>query len=312
MRVLVTGGAGFIGSHFVGHLLSERDDAVITFDALTYAGRKRNLAGVLDHPDHEFVEGDVTDREAVRDLFEDVDAVVHFAAESHVDRAIDDPRPFAETNVVGTATVLDAARAAGVERFLQVSTDEVYGHRTAGTFAEDDPLWPRNPYAATKAGADLLARSFAITHDLPVLTVRPSNNYGPRQATEKLVPKFVCRAAEGRSLPLYGDGSHVREWTFVTDTCRAIDLVLREGTPGEVYNVASGEQYRNVEVARRIVDLVGADRDQIEFVDDRPGHDRRYALDTARIEALGWSPRWSFEDGLERTAEHYLDGHADG
>jgi dTDP-glucose 4,6-dehydratase len=310
MRVLVTGGAGFIGSNFVHHLLDATDDSVLTLDALTYAGSKRNLAGVLDDPRHEFVEGDVRDRDLVEDLLERTDAVVHFAAESHVDRSIESAAPFVSTNVGGTQTLLDAARTVGVERFVHVSTDEVYGEIREGRFDETDRLRPRNPYAATKAGADLLARSFHVTYGLPVTVTRSSNNYGPRQHPEKFVPKLILRAANGEELPVYGDGSNVREWLYVADNCRAVDAVLREGTPGEVYNVGSGEERSNLEVARRVARAVGASEDLVTFVEDRPGHDQRYALDAEKVGALGWEPEWSFEAGLARTVEHYAPERA--
>ena len=306
MRILVTGGAGFIGSNYVRYLLENREDEVITLDALTYAGSRDNLDGVLAHPNHEFVEGSVCDRELVDDLVADVDAIVNFAAESHVDRSIEGAGPFVETNVEGTQTLLDAAVDADIDRFLQISTDEVYGQILDGTFSENDPLNPRNPYAATKAGADLLAQSYQTTHDLPVLITRTCNNFGPRQHTEKLIPKFIRNAAAGDELPVYGDGSNVREWIYVEDNCRALDLVLRDGEPGEVYNIGSGEERTNLEVTEAILDAVGGSEDQITFVEDRAGHDQRYALETDKIEALGWEPSWSFEEGLERTVEHYL------
>ena len=304
MRVLVTGGAGFIGSNYVHYLLEETSDEVITLDALTYAGTRQNLEEALEHPRHTFVEGDIRDRELVTELFSDVDSVVNFAAESHVDRSIEGAKPFVESNVQGVQTLLDAAIDTGINRFVQISTDEVYGEIVNGTFSEEDSLNPRNPYAATKASADLLARSYMITHDVPVLITRSSNNFGPRQHKEKLIPKFISRAVEGKSLPVYGDGSNVREWTYVEDNCRAIDLVLREGEAGEVYNVGSGEELSNLEVTKRILNEVGAPEDLIEFVDDRAGHDQRYALDTERIESLGWDPKWRFEEGLQRTIKH--------
>jgi dTDP-glucose 4,6-dehydratase len=307
MRLLVTGGAGFIGSNFVHYVLGEYDDVeVVTLDALTYAGSTDNLDGVLGDPRHEFVEGNVCDRDLVFDLVADVDAVVNFAAESHVDRSIDGAKPFVTTNVRGTQTLLDAALDADVDRFLQVSTDEVYGQILEGEFSEADTLDPRNPYAATKAGADLLARSYLTTHDLPVLITRTSNNFGPRQHREKLVPKFIQNAAAGAPLPVYGDGSNVREWIYVADNCRALDVVLREGAVGEVYNIGSDVEKTNLEVTQSILDAVGADDDLIEFVDDRAGHDQRYAIETAKIRSLGWQPEYTFEDGLERTVEYYL------
>jgi len=308
MRILVTGGAGFIGSNFVHYVLNRHeDDEVITLDALTYAGSKDNLNGVLGNPRHEFVEGDIRDRDLVTDLVSDVNAVVNFAAESHVDRSIEGAKPFVTTNVQGTQTLLDAAKEADIERFLQISTDEVYGQILDGKFSEDDPLNPRNPYAATKAGADLLAQSFQTTHDLPTLITRTCNNFGPRQHPEKLIPKFIQNAAAGESLPVYGDGSNVREWIYVEDNCRALDLVLREGAVGEIYNIGSHAEKTNLKVTEAITDKVGADDDLIEFVDDRAGHDQRYALETEKIEALGWKPEYTFEEGLERTVDYYLD-----
>jgi len=308
MRILVTGGAGFIGSNFVHYVLDEHEDnEVITLDALTYAGSKDNLDGVLDDPRHEFVEGDIRDRDLVTDLVSDVDAIVNFAAESHVDRSIEGAKSFVTTNVQGTQTLLDAANEGDIERFLQISTDEVYGQVLDGKFSEDDPLNPRNPYAATKAGADLLAQSFQTTHDLPVLITRTSNNFGPRQHSEKLIPKFIQNAAAGENLPVYGDGSNVREWIYVEDNCRALDVVLREGEVGEIYNIGSHAEKTNLEVTEAILDAVGADDDLIEFVEDRAGHDQRYALETGKIEALGWGPEYTFEEGLERTVGYYLD-----
>ncbi|GAA0455078.1 dTDP-glucose 4,6-dehydratase [Halococcus dombrowskii] len=306
MSVLVTGGAGFIGSNFVRHLLDATNRSVITLDALTYAGSMRHLDAVLDHPRHDFVDGDIRDRSLVAELFEEVDSVVNFAAESHVDRSIDSAEPFVATNVQGTRTLLDAARDADIDRFVQISTDEVYGEIRDGTFTETDPLDPRNPYAATKAGADLLALSYHSTYDLPVLVTRSSNNFGPHQHSEKLIPKLIDRAAREESLPIYGDGSNVREWTYVQDNCRAIRTVLDEGTTGEIYNVGSGDERTNLDVARTVLDAVGAPETLIEFVEDRPGHDERYALDASKMAALGWEPEWSFEEGLERTVEHIV------
>jgi len=307
MRLLVTGGAGFIGSNFVHYCIEETDHNVITLDALTYAGDKNNLQGVLDHERHRFVEGNVRDRELVNELVLNVDAVVNFAAESHVDRSINGAADFVATNVGGTQTLLAAVTEHGIDRFLQVSTDEVYGHILEGEFSEDDCLEPRNPYAATKAGADLLCQSYARTYELPVVIVRSSNNYGPRQHDEKLIPKFIQLADKGDELPVYGDGKNVREWTYVKDSCRAFELVLREGDVGEIYNVGSGEERQNIEVTRRIVDLVGAEEDQITFVKDRPGHDQRYALETGKIETLGWEAEWTFDKGIKATVQYYCD-----
>jgi dTDP-glucose 4,6-dehydratase len=304
MRLLVTGGAGFIGSNYVHHLLSTTDVEVITIDSLTYAGDRSNLEGV-DESRHKFVEGDITNRSLVSDVVSEVDAIVNFAAESHVDRSIEGVRPFVESNIKGTQTLLDAAVEHDTKQFIQISTDEVYGEILEGEFSENDCLHPRNPYAATKAGADHLVLSYYETHGLPVKITRSSNNFGPRQHHEKLIPKFIKRAAAGESLPLYGDGSNVREWTYVKDNCRAIDLVRREGEAGETYNVGSGIERTNLEIARSIIDAVDANEDLIEFVTDRPGHDQRYALDTTKIRDLGWTPSWTFNQGLEQTVQHY-------
>jgi dTDP-glucose 4,6-dehydratase len=309
MRVLVTGGAGFIGSNFVHYLLDTRDDVeVITLDALTYAGTKANLDGVLEDPRHRFVEGDIRDEALVEDLIEDVEVVMNFAAQSHVDRAIDGAAPFVATNVEGTRALLDAALSADIERFLQISTDEVYGEVLEGRANEEAALEPRNPYAATKAAADHLALSYETTHGLPVVVTRTCNNYGQRQNTEKLIPKFITNAAAGKDLPVYGDGSNVREWIYVRDNCRALDRVLRDGDIGEIYNVGTGDERSTFEVTRAIIDAVdGADEDQITFVEDRPGHDQRYAVATDKIEALGWKAEWAFANGLAETVAYYIE-----
>lgn len=308
MRILVTGGAGFIGSNFVHYLLNEhKDDEVLTLDALTYAGSKNNLTDVIHNPRHEFVVGDIRDRDLVTDLIVDVDAIVNFAAETHVDRSIESAKPFVTTNVEGTQNLLDAAKETDIVRFLQISTDEVYGEIIDGKFSEDDPLNPRNPYSATKASAELLTQSFQTTHDLPTLITRTCNNFGPRQHAEKLIPKFIQKAATGEDLPVYGDGSNVREWVYVNDNCRAIDLVLREGKVGEIYNIGGHAEKTNLEVTKAIIEAVDASDELIHFVDDRPGHDQRYALETEKIESLGWEPKYTFEEGLKRTVEHYLD-----
>lgn len=311
MKTLVTGGAGFIGSNYVYYLLTETTDDVVTLDSLTYAGSLDNLESVLDHQRHEFVEGDICDSGLVSELIADVDAVVNFAAESHVDRSINSgSKPFVHSNVEGTQTLLDASVEAGIDRFLQVSTDEVYGHILSGKFSESDPLNPRNPYAATKAAADMIANSYHVTYDLPVLITRSSNNFGPRQHPEKLIPKFIKRAEQGEEVPLYGDGSNIREWLYVEDNCRAIDTVLRNGNEGEIYNVGSGIELTNLEVTHRILDELGASRDLISFVEDRAGHDQRYALETSKIESLGWSTEWKFEEGIEETIDYYTNNYS--
>jgi dTDP-glucose 4,6-dehydratase len=306
MRLLVTGGAGFIGSNFVHHLLEATDHHVVTLDSLTYAGTTENLSEVLDHERHRFVEGDIRDDELVSEIVRDCDVIVNFAAESHVDRSIEDAEPFVSTNVDGTRTLLDAALEHDIDSFVQISTDEVYGTIESGSVTEEAPLDPRNPYSATKASADLLALSYHTTYDLPVLVTRSSNNYGPHQHREKLIPKFITRAAAGKTLPVYGDGSNVREWLYVEDNCRAIITVLENGTPGEVYNIGSGTELTNIDVTERIIEMVGGSEDQIEFVEDRPGHDQRYSLDATKLRSLGWEPERSFESGLKETVNHYL------
>jgi len=307
MNILVTGGAGFIGSNYVEYLLNETSNRVITLDDLTYAGSLRNLKGSLSHSRHSFVKGTILNDSLVADVVEDVDVIINFAAETHVDRSIDESKSFVRSNVEGAQTLLQASLGADIDRFVQISTDEVYGHIMCGKFDESDGLNPRNPYAATKAAADLLLSSYHIAHDLPIVILRSSNNFGPRQHSEKLIPKFITYAANGRNLPLYGDGSNVREWLYVKDTCTAIDTVVRDGIVGEVYNVGSGNELSNLEIAHEILDALDASDDLIEFVEDRPGHDQRYAMDTSKIESLGWSPDMNFEEGLERTVRYYLN-----
>lgn len=306
MEALVTGGAGFIGSNFVHWALAEdRYEQVTTVDALTYAGTTDNLEGVLEDDRHEFVEADIRDEARMNDLIADADIIFNFAAESHVDRSIEDASEFVSTNIDGTRVLLDAAVEHGVDQFVQISTDEVYGEILSGEFQEDDPLVPRNPYSATKASADLLVQSYYETHDLPAIITRSSNNFGPRQHSEKLIPKFTTRSLSGDELPIYGDGSNVREWTYVLDNCRGIDLAAHEGAPGEVYNVGAGSERTNLEVTKEILKETGGSEDQITFVEDRPGHDQRYALDTSKLQALGWEPKWSFEEGLAKTVDYF-------
>ncbi len=304
MQVLVTGGAGFIGSNFVHHLIDTTNHHVITLDSLTYAGTTDNLSGVLDHERHQFIEGDMRDESIVDSIVEECDIIVNFAAESHVDRSIESAKPFVSTNIDGTRTLLDAAVAHDIQLFVQISTDEVYGSIESGSVDESAPLNPRNPYAATKASADLLALSYYVTHELPVIITRSSNNYGPRQHKEKLIPKFIIRANTSKSLPVYGDGSNIREWTYVEDNCRALLTVIKKGTPGEIYNIGSNIELTNLEVTKHILDITGGSIDQIEYVKDRPGHDQRYSINTNKIRSLGWSPEYSFTDGLGPTFEH--------
>lgn len=310
MRILVTGGCGFIGSNFVRFVLDRHPEyQVVNLDALTYAGNRENLRDMEDSGRYRFIHGRVEDPAAVTAAMAGADAVVHFAAESHVDRSIADAAPFVLTNVVGTQVLLDAARLAGVRRLVHVSTDEVYGALgEEGLFTEDTPLHPRSPYAASKAAADLLVQACHETHGLPVCIVRPSNNYGPYQLPEKLIPLMVTNLVEGKRLPVYGKGQNVRDWVFVEDNCRGIDAVLREGRTGEAYNIGGGCEKRNIEVTRTILRLMGKGEEWVEYVPDRPGHDYRYALDCTRIrQELGWIPAVSFGEGISRTVKWYVD-----
>jgi len=310
MNILVTGGAGFIGSNHVRLLLAETTDRVVNLDLLTYAGNLANLSGLSDDPRYRFIRGDIRDRQLVRSVLADekIDAVVHFAAESHVDRSVEGPEIFVLTNVLGTEVLLEEARAAGVKRFVMVSTDEVYGSLgNEGRFTEQTPLAPNSPYAASKASADLMCRSFFKTFGFPVMITRCSNNYGPYQFPEKLIPLMIANALENKPLPVYGDGSNVRDWLYVEDHCRAVDAVLREGVPGEVYNIGGGNEMRNLDLVEMLVDRLDLSRDLITFVADRPGHDLRYAIDAAKLKAeLGWQPRVDFPTGLSRTVDWYL------
>ncbi|MFG2931080.1 dTDP-glucose 4,6-dehydratase [Streptomyces achromogenes] len=311
MRLLVTGGAGFIGSHFVRTLLDggypgHETSRVTVLDKLTYAGRRDNLPAA--HPRLEFVRGDICDPELLARILPGHDAVVHFAAESHVDRSVRSASEFVRTNVAGTQALLDACLAAGTERFVHVSTDEVYGSIAEGSWTEDHPLLPNSPYAASKASSDLLVRAFHRTHGLNVSITRCSNNYGPYQHPEKLIPLFVTNLLEGLPVPLYGDGRNVREWLHVDDHCRAVALVLDRGRPGEVYNVGGGDERTNREVTERLLALCGADWSRVRHVPDRKGHDLRYALDDGKIRAeLGYAPRIPFERGLADVVAWYRD-----
>jgi len=309
-RILVTGGAGFIGSAFVRHLLATSDDEVTVFDALTYAGRLENLAGVLEDPRVRFVRGDVADRDAVRAAIAGHDLVAHLAAESHVDRSLLDPDVFVRTNCVGTNVLCDEAARAGVARFLHVSTDEVYGSIPEGAADEDAPLAPSSPYSASKAGSDLLALAHHRSHGLGVVVSRSSNQFGPRQFPEKLIPLFVTTLLRGGDVPLYGDGRNVRDWLFVEDNCAALDRILRRGEVGTVYNVAGGNERTNLEVVDALLACLGLDRSRVRHVTDRPGHDRRYAITAARAAALGIGAGRAFEPALEETVRWYVDNEA--
>ena len=307
IEVLVTGGAGFIGSNFVRYALDAHPDwRVTTLDKLTYAGRLENLHDVMDHPRHRFVKGDIADAAVAAPLVRDSHIVVHFAAETHVDRSILSAGDFLTTDVFGTFVLLEAAREApALRRFVQISTDEVYGSVAEGSSRETDELRPRNPYSASKAGADRLAYSYWATYGVPVIITRASNNYGPYQFPEKVIPLFVTNAIDDIQVPLYGDGLNERDWLHVDDHCRGIDLLIGAARDGEVYNIGGGNHVKNVDLTHRILELSGKPASLIRNVPDRPGHDRRYSLDTSKLQALGWAPQIQFEEGLAQTVDWY-------
>jgi dTDP-glucose 4,6-dehydratase len=308
VKLLVTGGAGFIGSNFVRHVAGGHpDDAIVVLDKLTYAGRTESLQDLIDSERIEFVRGDICDAEAVHAAVEGCDAIVNFAAESHVDRSIDEPGHFIQTDVYGTYVLLDEARRADVGRYLQVSTDEVYGSIERGSFTEESPLAPSSPYSASKSGGDLLVGAYGHTFGLEAIICRASNNYGPYQYPEKLIPLCILNAVHGDPLPVYGDGMQVRNWLYVTDHCRALDLVLRTGQAGETYNIGGFEELPNIQVVREILELTGRDESLIEHVNDRLGHDRRYSLASEKTIGLGWRPEVRFEDGLRQTVDWYRE-----
>ena len=309
-NILVTGGAGFIGSNFVRYMVEKYSDYhIINLDALTYCGNLENLKDIEDKDNYTFVKGDIRDKAIVDELVEKSGYVINFAAESHVDRSIADPEIFIKSNVLGTQVLLNAAKEHGVEKYIQISTDEVYGTLgKTGYFTEDTPLQPNNPYSASKAGGDLIARAYHETFGLPVNITRCSNNYGPYQFPEKLIPLMISNALEDKKLPLYGDGKNVRDWLHVHDHCSAIDLVLHEANPGEVYNIGGNNEKQNIEIVKLILGELGKDESLIEFVTDRLGHDRRYAIDSTKIqEELSWSPEYTFEVGIRKTIQWYLD-----
>ncbi|MGE3269160.1 MAG: dTDP-glucose 4,6-dehydratase [Chloroflexota bacterium] len=311
MRLLVTGGAGFIGSNFARYVLGKYpDDHVVVLDKLTYAGNPQNFADLRTNPRFSFVQGDIADAAVVESLVSQVDAVVNFAAETHVDRSILDAGAFIETDVRGTWVLLEAARKARLGRFLQVSTDEVYGHVEEGFSRETDQLAPRSPYAASKAGGDLMVLAYKTTYDLPVMITRGSNNIGPYQFPEKVVPVFVTNALDDIPLPIYGDGGALRDYIYVTDHCAGIDTVLRKGTPGEIYNVGAGNEINTLVLARAILSRLGKPESLMSFVPDRPGHDRRYSVDCSKLKALGWETDYTFEASLNATVDWYVQNEA--
>lgn len=315
MKILVTGGAGFIGSNFVNYMVNTYpEDEIINLDALTYAGNLENLKDIENKPNYKFVKGDIADRKFIFDLFEKErpDVVVNFAAESHVDRSIEDPEIFVKTNVMGTTTLLDASREYGVKRYHQVSTDEVYGDlpldRPDLFFTETTPLHTSSPYSSSKAAADLFVQAYQRTYGLPTTISRCSNNYGPYHFPEKLIPLMIARALANESLPVYGDGANVRDWLYVLDHCKAIDLIIRNGKEGEVYNIGGHNEKSNLEVVKTILKALDKPESLITFVQDRKGHDRRYAIDPAKLESeLGWVPEENFDTGIAKTIQWYLD-----
>jgi len=307
MNLLITGGAGFIGSNFVDYILKHHPDhRVLVLDRLTYAGGLDNLTEADGNPRYRFIQGDICDRAIDDELVADSDLVINFAAETHVDRSIHAAEEFVRTNILGTYTLLEAARK-HKKRFIQISTDEVYGSKEEGGFTESDPLNPSSPYAASKAAGDLLTLSYHKTYGLPVMIIRCSNNYGPRQYPEKLLPLFIVKALSGERLPLYGDGLNRREWTYVEDNCRAIELILQKGEDGQIYNISSGIELTNIQIIQEILKLLGKSEDLIEFVPDRPGHDRRYSLSIEKMAGLGWKPLYNLQRGLKMTVSWYLE-----
>ncbi len=307
MKLFVTGAAGFIGSNYLRHVVANTDDSVVVVDALTYAGNLATIEDLVDGSRVRFVHGDITDRDAVTEAMTGCDAVVHFAAESHVDRSIVGPDDFVRTNCDGTNVMCDVARKLEIGRFLHISTDEVYGSVEVGSSRESDLLEPRSPYSASKAASDLIALSYHTTYGLPVLVTRSSNNFGPYQYPEKVIPLFTTNLLDGKTVPLYGDGLNIRDWCHVDDNCTAVDLVLREGVVGEIYNIGAGNEITNRELTERLVALCGRDESAIDYVEDRLGHDRRYSVDTSKVQALGWSCQRDLGTALEQTVAWYRD-----
>ncbi|XRP97088.1 dTDP-glucose 4,6-dehydratase [Methanocaldococcus sp. 16A] len=308
MRILVTGGAGFIGSNFIRYILDKHKDwEVINLDKLGYGSNLENLKGI-DEDRHKFIKGDITDFELVSEIIKGVDAVVNFAAETHVDRSISNPYSFIESNIIGVYTILEAIRKYNPEvNFVQVSTDEIYGDIEEGSFTENDRLLPSSPYSASKAGGDMLVLGWARTYNLNAKITRCSNNYGPYQFPEKLIPKTIIRAKMDLKIPVYGKGENVRDWLYVLDHCRGIELVLEKGEKREIYNIASNQEKKNIDVVKEILKIMNKSYDLIEFVEDRPGHDIRYSLDATKIKELGWKPKFEFKEGLRETVEWYLN-----
>ncbi len=307
MKILVTGGAGFVGSNFINYMLKKYDYKIINLDKLTYAGNLENLVKASKNNDYTFVKGDICDKELVLDLLSNCDAIINFAAASHVDRSIESPDIFIQTNVNGTVNLLNCARAKKIERFIQISTDEVYGSIKEGYFTETTPISPNSPYSSSKASADLFVQAYFKTYGLPALITRCSNNYGPYQYPEKLIPFFITRLLDNKKVPVYGDGQNVRDWLYVEDHCRGIDLVLHKGCDGEIYNIGGHNEKTNIEITKIILEKMGKDENCIEYVEDRLGHDRRYAISNDKIRnKLGFEVKYSFENGISDTIDWYL------
>lgn len=309
MKILVTGGAGFIGSNFIRLLMSSHPGyKIVNVDTLTYAGNLNNLRGIDTDLRYTFVKGDICDSNLINTILEkhEIDTIVHFAAESHVDRSIADASEFVRTNVLGTHTLLNAARRHAIRKFIHISTDEVYGSISEGSFKETHILTPSSPYSSSKAGSDLLALSYFTTYNLPVIITRCTNNFGPYQYPEKLIPLFVTNLIDGKKVPIYGTGKNIRDWIHVNDHCRAVDFLLHKGKTGEIYNIGGGSEKTNLEITEKILELLRKDESMIEYVTDRPGHDFRYSLDCSKLRSLGWKPGYSFEEGLQDTVTWYM------
>ena len=307
-NILVTGGAGFIGSNFIRFMLNKYPEIkILNLDKLTYAGNLNSLKGIENNKNYRFIWGDIYDEKLVDNIAKDCDTIINFAAETHVDRSIKDASKFLKTDVFGTCTLLEAARKHDIKKFVQISTDEVYGHIIDGSFKETTPLNPRNPYSATKAAADRLAYSYFCTYDLPVVITRSSNNYGPYQYPEKIIPLFVTNLLRGLNVPVYGEGKQIRDWLFVADNCEAIDIVSKKGINGEAYNIGGENELKNIELTRNILKILNKPETMIDYVPDRLGHDFRYSLDCSKIKKLGWLPKTKFEDGLKKTVEWYVN-----
>ena len=309
MKMLITGGAGFIGSNFIHHMMDSHPEVeIINLDILTYAGNLKNLKSVDKNSRYTFIKGDICDQGIVNAILDrnEIDTIVHFAAESHVDRSITQASEFVRTNLLGTHNLLECARNHPITRFIHISTDEVYGSTLKGSFTEKNILSPSSPYSASKAGSDLLALSYFTTYKFPVIITRCTNNYGPYQYPEKLIPLFITNLIEGKKIPVYGTGKNIRDWIHVSDHCRAVEFLLKKGISGEIYNIGGGNEKTNIEITKKILTFLNKDESLIEYVTDRPGHDFRYSLDCSKLQTMGWSPRYSFEEGLKETIEWYI------